>query len=191
MLQKWSLDFSRDSLPTARFPLWIVLHGVPMGLFSHEGLARIASAVGVPLYLDKSSELRRRLDIAKVCVEVERDAPLPASIEVNIEGVGMMPIAVDYPWRPETCSGCKGFGHNISHCNAKEVWMSKGPKDASKNGASVPQTAAATTNGGTSSATAERPSVPKPEHAPDDHTCTEPSVDQEPKDTTTNVDAFC
>lgn len=63
LLQKWSPSFSNDSLSTAKFPLWIVQHGVPMELLSHEGLAR-TSAVGVPLYLDKSTELPRRIDIA-------------------------------------------------------------------------------------------------------------------------------
>lgn len=68
-----------------------------MELFTHEGLACIANAVGVPLYLDKSTEQCRRIDIAKVCVEVERDVSLPASIEVNIEGIGLISINVDYP----------------------------------------------------------------------------------------------
>lgn len=92
-----------------------------MKLFSHEDLARIASAVRVPLYLDKSTELRRRIDIAKVCVKVEHDAPLPVSIEVNIEGVGLIFITVDYPWKPEFCSKCTGFGHNSLHCTTKQV----------------------------------------------------------------------
>lgn len=53
-----------------------------MELFTPEGLAHIASAVGVRLYLDKTTEQCRQLDTAKICVEVSKDDPLPSSIEV-------------------------------------------------------------------------------------------------------------
>lgn len=67
-----------------------------MELFTPEGLAHIASTVGIPLYLDKFTEQCRRIDIAKVCVEVTKYDHLPSSIEVNIEGMDQLCIAVDY-----------------------------------------------------------------------------------------------
>lgn len=73
LLQKWTPVFSKDKLSTSKFPIWIVLHGVPMELFTKEGLARIASAVGDPLHMDKTTELCRYVDIAKICEEVSRE----------------------------------------------------------------------------------------------------------------------
>lgn len=97
LLQNCSPGFSREKLPTARFPLWVALYGVPMELFTLEGLAHIASAIGVPLYLDKSTEHCRRIDVAKVCVEVARNDPLPSTIGMIIEEVGKIEITLDYP----------------------------------------------------------------------------------------------
>lgn len=53
-----------------------------MVLFTPEELALIASAVGIPLYLDKSTEQCRRIDLANVCVEVTKNDPMCSSIEV-------------------------------------------------------------------------------------------------------------
>lgn len=116
LLQNWTPGFSKEKLSTTKFPLWIVLHGVPMELFTKKGLAHIASAVGVPLYLDKSTELCRYVDIAKVCIEVKRENPLPSSIDVNVEGVGLLEIMVEYAWKPVVCSFCSGFGHSDQNC---------------------------------------------------------------------------
>lgn len=48
---------------------------------------------------------------------------LLASIDVNIEGVDMLEILVEYPWKPVLCSVCNGFGHSKENCRgAKRVW---------------------------------------------------------------------
>lgn len=71
LLQKWSPGFMKEKLNTSKYPLWIVLRGVPMELFTPEGLAHIVNAVGVPLHLDKAIAQCRWVDIAKICVEVQ------------------------------------------------------------------------------------------------------------------------
>lgn len=54
------------------------------------------------------------------------------SIDVNIEGVGQIEVAVEYPWKPEVCTICKGFGHNDQHCmQGKRVWRVKTSTSAS------------------------------------------------------------
>lgn len=49
-----------------KYPLWINLKGIPMELLKNEGISHIASGVGIPLFLDKATELRKRLSFACV-----------------------------------------------------------------------------------------------------------------------------
>lgn len=99
-----------------------------MELLTREGLSYIASAIGIPLYKDKSTEQCRRIDVANICVEVTCDLPLPSTIEVGIEGVGQIEVKVIYPWMPDACSICKIFGHKDSRClKVKQMWRPKAP----------------------------------------------------------------
>lgn len=88
-----------------------------MELFAKEGLSHIASAVGFPLYMDKSTKQCRRVDVARICMEVSSDDLLPSSsIEVDIESFGQIEVEVLYPFEPDTCSICKSFGHTDKGC---------------------------------------------------------------------------
>lgn len=77
---------------------WINLWDVPLELFTSEGIARIASAVGRPLYLDKATEERKTVSFARVCVEITKGTAPLKTIEVDIEGLGIISVRVEYPW---------------------------------------------------------------------------------------------
>lgn len=72
LLKKWAPDISLERFSLSKIPLWINLRSTPMELFTNEGFNHIASAVGIPLFMDKATELRDRLSFAKVCVEIFR-----------------------------------------------------------------------------------------------------------------------
>lgn len=57
-----------------------------MELFTKDDLSHIASTIGIPWYRDKATELRRRVNFARVCVEVGYADDLPDAITINIEG---------------------------------------------------------------------------------------------------------
>lgn len=63
-----------------------------MQLFTNEGMSHIFSGAGIPLFMEKVTELRKRLSFARVCVEVEQGAILPSSIHVGIEDFGSIEI---------------------------------------------------------------------------------------------------
>lgn len=72
-----------------------------LGVFTPEGIACIANAVGMPLYLDKATEEQRRVTFARVCVEsIEGATPLKC-IEVDTEELGIISVRVEYPWGRE------------------------------------------------------------------------------------------
>lgn len=61
-----------EKLSSKKVSIWIKLWQIPLELFTPEGIACIASAVGKPLYLDKATAERRRVYFARVCVEVNK-----------------------------------------------------------------------------------------------------------------------
>lgn len=87
-----------------------------MELFTNEGIRRIASAVGVPRFMDRAIELRNRHSFARVCAETSQEASLPSSIHVDIEDFDSIDIVVEYPWRPLFCSLCKESCRNERNC---------------------------------------------------------------------------
>lgn len=71
-----------------------------MELFTNEGISYITSGIGVPLFMDNATESRSYLSFARVCVEVDQAAVLPATILVEIEDFGYFEVNVEYPWQP-------------------------------------------------------------------------------------------
>lgn len=111
LLQKWQSGLVLEQLSLQKFPLWVILRGVPLELFTADGLRYIASAIGIPLCLDKATEQRKRVKFARVCVEVAYGDELPDAIQVDIETAGQVEVFVEYTWKPKMCSLCKSFGH--------------------------------------------------------------------------------
>lgn len=62
--------------PTS-IPTWIKVHKLPLEFWTKEGFSRIGSAIGKPLRVDMDTEKRRRLDYARICVEVDAVFELP------------------------------------------------------------------------------------------------------------------
>lgn len=128
LLRKWLPGLTLDKHSLQKFPLWIMLRRVPLELLTPEGLSCIASAVGTPLSLDKAIEQRRRVQFARVCVEVNCGDILPDQISVEVETLGHIMIHIEYAWNPVIFYMCKGFGHLTSTCRAvKEEWRPKAP----------------------------------------------------------------
>lgn len=101
-----------------------------MELLTNEGISHIASGVGILLFMDKATELRRMLSFAHVCVEVDLDSSLSLSVHMDIEDFGCNEITMEYPQRPKFCSICKELGHGNKNCpNSNKVWRPVQPKD--------------------------------------------------------------
>ncbi|GLU11394.1 hypothetical protein SLE2022_281450 [Rubroshorea leprosula] len=112
-LQPWKPDLDLSKIKPSKIQIWVKIWGVPMTLYTSQGLGYVASAIGVPVCLDKATEERVHINYAQVCVEVDADkvADLPSSIP--IDGVNQQPIELlfEYPWLPVQCGNCKKEGH--------------------------------------------------------------------------------
>lgn len=108
-LRRYEKGIVIEKLSTVKYPLWMKIWDIPLDLFSVEGIGYIASAVGRPLCFDKATA-ERRIDYAKVCVEVTGGDTLPEVVEVQVEEGYSFKVTIEYPWKPLKCPGCKEFG---------------------------------------------------------------------------------
>ena len=88
-----------------KIPVWVQLYNVPLEYWNAEGLSYLASAMGVPLFVDAATEGKRRINYARICVELDASKPLVKEFEVdiyddNLEVAGTTTIKVFYQWRP-------------------------------------------------------------------------------------------
>ncbi|XVE74986.1 hypothetical protein DITRI_Ditri12bG0061700 [Diplodiscus trichospermus] len=115
-----SLDFN-----LAKLLIWLHLRQVPLELFTRSGLSYIASAIGVPLYMDRITASFQRLAYAKVCVEIDVTSEIPSTIEVRMKDGSPVSITVEVPWHPQRCTNCSLFGYSSKTCQRKPAVVTK------------------------------------------------------------------
>ncbi|GAB2275925.1 hypothetical protein Dimus_010671 [Dionaea muscipula] len=79
------------------------------------GLSKIASAIGIPLYLDRQTASGSRLAFTRVCVENDASEDFINEIPVTL-GTSSCIVRLRYPWLPPRCGVCLAFGHETSSC---------------------------------------------------------------------------
>ena len=114
----------------SRLLIWIQLSNIPLELFTQKGLSYIASALGVPLYMDHITAKQQRLTFAKICIEIKATKDIPSAIEVRLQDGSIVSVSVEIPWRPLKCLHCVIFGHTEKACSQKpsmtKIWVPKG-----------------------------------------------------------------
>lgn len=91
-----------------------------MEYWDDDGLSRIASAIGEPLYMDRLTAYGDRVSFAKVCVEIGVDSILPTDFLIKCEGESIE-VKVEYLWKPAKCTKCQVFGHANDRCIRTQV----------------------------------------------------------------------
>ena len=77
VLKRWerNLNFSAEA-SLSKLPVWVLLYNVPVEFWTQKGLSYISSALGKPLFADSATLSRRRLDFARVCIELDANSQL-------------------------------------------------------------------------------------------------------------------
>ncbi|XVF45641.1 hypothetical protein PTKIN_Ptkin02bG0223100 [Pterospermum kingtungense] len=88
------------------------------------GIGYLASAIGMPLYMDKVTARWKRLAFARVCLEIKADQEIPNSIDLVLRNK-LVHVQVSVPWLPLHCSKCKIFGHANQNCVKKPFPIGK------------------------------------------------------------------
>ncbi|MBA0840286.1 hypothetical protein Goarm_002882 [Gossypium armourianum] len=94
----------------------IHLNHVLLELYTTIGLSYIASAFGIPLYMDSIIVGQQRLSYVKVCVKMVANLVLPRSIDVELRDNFIATTSISFPWIPQRCSECCIFGHEDKGC---------------------------------------------------------------------------
>ncbi|KAI0492268.1 hypothetical protein KFK09_026537 [Dendrobium nobile] len=116
ILQKWDPKFQPKRDESAAIPLWIKILNLPLALWTPAGISRIASYIGIPLYVDNLTAKRTRLTFARVCVEVDKNSVLVDEIPLEIDGTDLN-LKVVYDWKPSRCEGCGSLIHSFALCS--------------------------------------------------------------------------
>ncbi|KAF7145366.1 hypothetical protein RHSIM_Rhsim04G0160400 [Rhododendron simsii] len=82
-------------------------------------MALIKEQLQSPLYCDKVTAKCKRMNFAKVCVEVNLDSSFPESFDLICPNGDSVIVNIKYPWHPLKCLRCKVFGHSDAHCPTK------------------------------------------------------------------------
>lgn len=129
VVNKWSLETALDPPDLSAMPIWIDLKGVPSMLFSHKALKCLSRAAGKFVKLHPSTERCTRIDVARVLVEVNVQAPLVEKIIcMDKDGLEVM-IDVSYPWLPPQCNVCNAWGHKGVNCTSNKIRVLQNGKE--------------------------------------------------------------
>ncbi|KAG5242022.1 zinc ion binding / nucleic acid binding protein [Salix suchowensis] len=126
LLQQWHPGFQFDKNKIKTIPVWVRLQGLPFPLWNKKGLSLAASMVGKPVASDEATLHGRRLEYARVCIEIDANVPLVHHFQVA-STLSDEPITVDvtYEWKPAKCDTCHVFGHSCKNQGKKEILEGK------------------------------------------------------------------
>ncbi|GJR27109.1 RNA-directed DNA polymerase, eukaryota, reverse transcriptase zinc-binding domain protein [Tanacetum coccineum] len=120
------MDFVLENRPWMTLPCWIKLHNVPLEAWTVNEISAVASGLGKPLIMDKTTTRMCRGGIgnfgyARVLVEIQADKE---QIEIYYKNKHQRTkcskfVKVEYSWKPPKCNECKVFGHTEKTCGSK------------------------------------------------------------------------
>lgn len=66
VLKQWSVNFTFAKEEMVQVPVWVNLPDLDLHAWSSDALSKIASLIGVPLYADQCTSLKRRVSYARL-----------------------------------------------------------------------------------------------------------------------------
>ncbi|GMQ03516.1 hypothetical protein CsSME_00049289 [Camellia sinensis var. sinensis] len=105
ILKKWHRMMKLTKEDQGTIPVWIKFYNVPMEFWNSEGISRIASTIGVPLFMDHLTAFGKRISFARVCVEIKANSNLPEDFFIKC-AEEIVKITVEYQGVPVRCTHC-------------------------------------------------------------------------------------
>ncbi|KAK1311258.1 hypothetical protein QJS10_CPA08g00929 [Acorus calamus] len=119
VLKKWSPSAPMEQESLTSIPIWVKFPNLPLHFWTKECMGKIASAVGIPLFMDTATQMATRISYARVCVEVLASSVLPDSVVIDSQADGKEVFPTVYDWKPQSCSHCLTFGHDDTLCSKR------------------------------------------------------------------------
>ncbi|KAI0492143.1 hypothetical protein KFK09_026409 [Dendrobium nobile] len=132
-MDKWMPEFDLNSFKGISAPIWIRLPNLPLYCWDEDNIARIASCIGSPLYLDGNTFRWSKREFARVCVKIDLEKKLPNGVWVE-GSAGRFFQRVEYEKVDLLCYQCGKVGHEskISPDNVKIGIQDQSKKKAVK-----------------------------------------------------------
>lgn len=125
-VQKWDPVLGMEKVEATKIPLLAELNNVPLEAWTEDGISALASSLGTPIRMDNVTAQvcqsgMGRAEYTRVLVEFDVNKGIKEEIGIQYrdnENVvkGTKTIKVKYQWKPEICSQCKVFAHDITKC---------------------------------------------------------------------------
>lgn len=103
VIKKWTTNLSLTQNSLTRMPRWVKLFGVPLKLWTFQGMSYIPSALGKPLYMDKVTKEASKIGFARVCIEFDLAARFSGEFDLKLPNGDTVAVTVEYQWKPKYC----------------------------------------------------------------------------------------
>ncbi|XP_028055414.1 uncharacterized protein LOC114259581 [Camellia sinensis] len=120
ILKQWKRMMKLAKEKSTKIPVWVKFFNVPLEYWDPDGLSRIASAIGNPLFMDQLTARGSRVAFARICVEIEATSKLLSYFQIRC-GDDAVLIKAEYQGLPSVCQHCQIFGHSTEKCVSKQV----------------------------------------------------------------------
>ncbi|KAG5559728.1 hypothetical protein RHGRI_009292 [Rhododendron griersonianum] len=135
-VRKWEVGFQPSRATISTSAIWVQLPELPLEMYDKAILQKIGAKIGVLLKIDVQTESGTKLRFARLCVQVDLNAPLISWVKV-----GKHRQRVAYEGISSICFHCGVVGHKLLDCPQKNPtpvtnsaeeqygkWMLAGPK---------------------------------------------------------------
>jgi len=96
VLKKWTEKTCLDGDLLSSVPIWVQFPSLHLKLWPKAIISWIASIVGTPIHMDRSTGNGERLSCARSFIEVSAAKPLPKSINLQVEEGEEIEVDITY-----------------------------------------------------------------------------------------------
>ncbi|XP_028768657.1 uncharacterized protein LOC114726246 [Neltuma alba] len=139
-VQTWKRNFNPWNEKIQKVTVWVRLPGLPGDYYDRKFFYNLGNKIGTAIRVDEMTLSRARTMYARMCVEVDLNAPLLGSYTIDGNR-----LKIEYEGLQIICYHCGRFGHDHDHCPSKQNAVQKNTqaedaasKNADKNGVNRP-----------------------------------------------------
>lgn len=124
-VQTWKRNFTPWNETIRHVAVWVRLPGLPGDYYDRKFFYSLGNKNGKAIKVDEMTLRRERTMFARLCIEVDLNAPLLPSYSVDGNA-----LKIEYEGLHLICFGCGMFGHSKELCPAKRDVVGTPPQDS-------------------------------------------------------------
>lgn len=111
IMKAWDANMDMEKENFDVLPTW-VQSKVDFKYWGDQCLRKLVAPIGKFMRVDKATELREKLQYARILIEVKVDHDFPDQLSfVNEKGIEVV-FEIHYEWKPVICDVCHHLGHS-------------------------------------------------------------------------------